>query len=273
METILVPTDFSAPANNATDYAVELAKFFDTRLVLINAYTIPPAGYEAGFSVEILNALQKGAMQQLESLKKQLLLKNPDLTIELDTEMGVPYDVIKIATDKYKADLIVMGIVGNAGKIKEHIIGSTAVHVARKLEVPAFIIPENVKYHRIHHISFACDMQKIEKTMLVYMAKYFSQMFDADLEIVNVEKPKEETSYDKSNTSVFIEKKLETVQHKTVYITENNTGKALEEYFKNHPTDIIMLNPKKHNIFHNLFNESITKELAFHAGHPILTIH
>ncbi len=273
METILVPTDFSPSANNATDYAVELAKFFDAKLILTNAYSMPPVNYEAGFSVEIVTALQETAVKQLENLKKQLLLKNEHLTIECEVEMGTPYDVIQSTTKKYNADLIVMGIVGEAGKLKEHLIGSSAVKVARHLEIPTFIIPENVKYHRIHHISFACDMEKTEETVLVYIAKYFSKMFDADLEVVNVEKPEEEISEDKAKTSVFMERKLDTVKHKTVYVTGNNVAKDLESYFQTHPTDVIMLNPKKHNIFHNLFTESVTKELAFHAQQPILAIH
>ena len=68
MDTILVPTDFSAPANNAVNYAVELAKFFDAKLVLVNAYAIPPASYEVGISIEIISAMREQAEKQLEEL-------------------------------------------------------------------------------------------------------------------------------------------------------------------------------------------------------------
>ena len=234
---------------------------------------MPPVNYEAGFSVEILTALQESSRKQLESIKNEILLKDSQLTVEFESEMGSPYDVIHTASNKFGADLIVMGIVGEAGKLKEHIIGSSALRVARHLEIPTFIIPEGVKYNRIQHISFACDMQKTEETVLVYIAKYFSKMFNADLEIVNVEKPKEELSKEKAHTSVFMEEKLAAIKHKTVYITESNIAFGLENYFKSHPTDVIMLNPKKHNLFQSLFNESITKELAFHAKRPILAIH
>lgn len=249
METILVPTDFSPAAENAANYAAELAKFFDAKMTLINAYSMPPVNYEAGFAVELLSAVQEGSKKQLEDLKKQLLAKNPYLNIECVSSMGFPVDVINGVVQSSGADLIVMGITGEAGKIKEHVIGSSAVKVARSSEVPTFIIPENVKYHRIRHISFACDMDKTEETVLVYIAKYFSKMFDADLEIVNVERPQDEVSAAKANTSVFIEKKLETINHKTVFVTESKVAKGLEEYFKGYPTDVIMVNPKKHNVF------------------------
>src|ERR1700746_1311909 len=112
METILAPTDFSPAATNAVNYAVELAKFFDAELVLVNAYAVPPASHEAGIAVEILSTMHELAVKQLNELKKQLLLKNPYLTIECAADMGVPFRVVESGAKKFDADLIVMGIVG-----------------------------------------------------------------------------------------------------------------------------------------------------------------
>ncbi|HXB39758.1 MAG TPA: universal stress protein [Bacteroidia bacterium] len=274
METILIPTDFSSAASNATDYAAELAKYFGARLVLVHAYSIPPTSADAGFSLNIITAWQEEAKNKLKDVKKELLQKNgPALTIEYLTEVGPVYDVVKAASEKYQADLIVMGIVGEAGKIKEHIIGSSAVKVARYMDIPTFIIPENVKYSPIHKISFACDMEHTEETTLVLVAKTFTNMFDAELEIVNVEKPEEEVTNQKAGTNLFIERQLGTTNHKTVFITGNKVAKGLANYFNTHHTDVIMLNPKKHSIFHTLFKENVTNELAFHVHSPLLAIH
>lgn len=274
MERIIVATDFSPAANNAVHYAAELARYFSASLVLVNAYPFPPANYEMGFSVPLVSSLKEAAEEQLQSLKEELSrTHNTDLEIDWVAEMGAPYDVLESVTRDEGADLVVMGIVGEAGKIKENLMGSTALNIARGFDIPALIIPENMKYHRIHKISFACDLDKTEQTDLVYIAKYFSKLFDAELEIINVERPAEETSMEKARTSVFMEKKLESVNHKTVYITGNNPGHELEEYFTTHPTDMIMLNPKKHNLFWHLFNQSVTKELIFHSHLPILAIH
>jgi nucleotide-binding universal stress UspA family protein len=187
METILVPTDFSPAANNATDYAVELAKFFNAKLILVTAYPIPSQNFDTMF--------------------------------------------------------------------------------------PTLIIPEKVTYHPIRRISFACDMEKTEETALISIAKYFSKIFKAELEIVNIERPEEEVSYEKSRTSVFIEKKLEGTSHKIIYVTENNVAKGLEDYYDSHLSDIIIVSPKKHTFFHHLFKENITNELAFNEHIPILAIH
>ena len=274
MERIIVPTDFSPAANNAANYAAELAKYFSASLVLVNAYPFPPANYEMGFSLPMVSALKDSADERLQLLKNELCKNhNWDFDIECVAEMGSPYDVIESVAREKNGDLIVMGIVGEAGIIKQHLIGSTAIKVAKGLSIPTFIIPEKAHYHRLHKISFACDLDKTETTELVYAVKYFSKVFDAELEIVNVEKPEEEVSLEKSKNSVFVEKKLESVNHRTVYITGKDVGHELEDYFDLHPTDAVMLNPRKHNVFYNLFHESVTKELVFHMHLPILAIH
>ncbi|HWY37223.1 MAG TPA: universal stress protein [Bacteroidia bacterium] len=274
METILIATDFSPAAANATEYGIELAKFFDAKIVLVNSYPVPPVGYEGNNTMQMIQALQDSSSIALENLKKQIIAKyQRDFEIECFSDMGFPGDVIAEAAKKYHADLIVMGIIGEAGKIKEHVIGSSSVKVAQHSTVPTFIIPEGVNYHRIRKIAFVCDMDKTEEGYMVYIAKYFGNVFGAELEVVNVEPPQGEMSEAKARTTQFIEKKLEVIKHKTVYVTDNDVAHGLENYFKTHPSDIVMVNPKKHNIFHNLFNESTTKELAFHLHVPLLAIH
>jgi nucleotide-binding universal stress UspA family protein len=44
---ILVPTDFSEPAENAAAWAVDLALQFCSRLTLLHAYWLPPMAYGA----------------------------------------------------------------------------------------------------------------------------------------------------------------------------------------------------------------------------------
>jgi nucleotide-binding universal stress UspA family protein len=274
MDTILVPTDFSPAANNAVEYAVELAKYFNARIILVHAFSFPIASYEAGVSLQTHFLLRETAEDNLKITRREIYMKYQfDYDVEYVAEMGPPLDIIKIVSEREHADLIVMGVVGHAGKLKEHLIGSTVLDVARKIETPTFIIPEGIKYSRIHKISFACDLRATEETDLVYIAKYFSNIFNAELEVVNVEGVTEEISLEKAETSAFIEKKLENTYHKTVHITGNDVGHELEDYFASHRTDVIMLNPKTHNLLYYLFNKSTTKELVFHAGLPILSIH
>ena len=143
METIVVPTDFSSAASNAVDYAVELAKFFNAKIILLNAYPIPPINYEVTFSIDAVSLLKEISDDKLLQQKNEIIKKHGfKVNVECFSEMGSPYEVIEEVSNMVNADLVVLGIVGHAGKVKEYIIGSTAIKVARNLEIPTFIIPE-----------------------------------------------------------------------------------------------------------------------------------
>jgi nucleotide-binding universal stress UspA family protein len=272
MKTILVPTDFSETSSNSINYAVELAKYFNANLVLVNASPIPAGSYESTAPIEIMTTLRQGSKDGLINCKKEIQEKHENIKVDCYSEMGDPYDVIVNASKEYHADLIVIGIVGGAGKIKEHIIGSTAVKVAQNSDVPVFIIPGNVKYQRIHKISFACDLENMNDTSVGYTVKYFSKVFDAELEIVTVEQPEEDITAEQARNYLLLEKNLVHVHHRSVSVTGSKIAKELKNYFLSHPTDVVMLNPKKHSVFQNLFNESVTKELAFHLSLLILAV-
>ncbi|MBP7809999.1 MAG: universal stress protein [Bacteroidia bacterium] len=274
MKTILIATDFSPASVNAADYALELAKYFDTKLILLNAYPVPAANYDTGLPADIITALHKSSEDALSELKARLSKNGgAGLTIECLSVMGGTMDVIEEECKQKKVDLAVMGIVGEAGKIKEHIIGSTSLNAARHLEVPLFIIPDGAKYKRIHKLSFACDMDHTEETTTIYTAKYFAKIFDAELEVISIENPEEERSIEKAASLDFVEEKLEHVNHKTFLLADKDAAAGLGDHYANYPADIIILNPKKHNIFQTLFGTSVTKKLIFHSKIPLLVIH
>src|SRR4051812_32173240 len=106
MDTIVVPTDFSPAASNAVDYAVELAKYFNARIVLVNAFPIPIASYEAGVPLQMISSLREAVEQNLEIVKREIYVKHQfDYDVECIAEMGNPYNVIEAAVDKVNADL------------------------------------------------------------------------------------------------------------------------------------------------------------------------
>jgi nucleotide-binding universal stress UspA family protein len=273
METIVVGTDFSAPANNAVNYAVSLAKFFNTKLVLVNAYPLPIAGYDTYLSSEVIASVQDASLKGLEALKNDIISKNYDFGIECVSEAGTSAAVINWVASRCSADLVVMGMVGEGGFLKKHLLGSSAIQVARDLSIPLFIVPEGITYSPVQRVCFACDMEKIEEGTLLHTARYIASVFGAELEIVTVKQSDDEVAWNRSENYSVVEKRLQNTKHKSVYIKDNDVSQALEYYFKFHKTDLVIVNPKKHGFFRTLFGESVTKNLAFKIELPLLIIH
>lgn len=269
MKTIIAATDFSEPGTNAVHYAASLAKYFNAKLVLVTAYPLVAAG-DPQITVD-MSVVADASIQSLEKLRKELIQKEGDFGIDCYSAMGTAYGVVKEAVSHYAGDLIVVGMTGDAGRIKQHLIGSTALTVARDLDTPALIVPETVCYKRIHHISLAWD-EHLEEEHAFLLAKYFSQLFDAELDVVSVETPGQKATAELSSM-VMIDKQLQTVRHNRVVIHDDKIATCLEYYFKFHNTDLVMVDPQKHSFFKRLFSQSVTSQLAFHVQVPLLAIH
>ncbi len=272
METILVATDFSKPANGAVEYAAHLARYFSAKLVIVNAFKMPLQGYNALSPLSVAAELRQDSENKLNLIRNNLIGRSYDFGIETGAELGDTVTVLEDIVNTYSADLVVMGITGEGSVVKEKLIGSTAISAARKLRVPVLIVPEKVDYKTIRRISLACDLENIEESTLLYSARSFAGLFDAELEIVTVQKNVNDIQKMENENHLIIEKRLNTVKHKQVFLKEENVEITLEYYFKFHDTDLVIVNPKKHGLFERLFSGSVTRHLAFHSRVPLLII-
>ncbi len=270
MKTLLVATDFSPAATNAVNYAMELTKYFNAKLVLLNAYQVPLGGYDSLQPLEMMSVLQDSSNTALQKLKEEVITKmGYDPGIEVVSGVGPLLPLLKETCEKHGAELLVMGIVGEAGKIKEHLIGSTAVEVAKDLQVPLFIIPEKCNYSPIHKIAYACDLQNLEDSVLLH-ARSFSEAFKASMEVITV---KTSAAMVDEKAKQVLEERLKTISHKALELEDNNVAETLMIYSQLNQPDLLLLNPKKHSLFHKILHESVTKKVAFHSNVPVLIIH
>lgn len=135
---ILVPTDFSGPAREATDYALELAEKCKATVTLYHVIEDP---------VVYIPALGGYAPQprELEDFSDVALAEwvvaedAPGLTIHRTWEHGHPVSNIIHYAEEKGCDLIVMGTHGR-GMLKKMLIGSVAERVVRKSQCPVLTV-------------------------------------------------------------------------------------------------------------------------------------
>ena len=143
IRTILVATDFSDDARAAVDAAVEFAKAFSAKLVLVHAYHVEVPAVYGGFGgdfvipQDILEPIRQGA----EASMNKLLEERAEGGVELDGRVIMEYPSRAILDEaaSLPADLIVMGTRGLTG-IKHVLVGSTAERVVRLAECPVLTI-------------------------------------------------------------------------------------------------------------------------------------
>lgn len=135
---ILVPTDFSGPAREATDYALDLARKFEATVTLYHVIEDP---------VVYIPALGGYAPRpsELEDFSDVALAEwvvpedAPGLTIHRAWQHGHPVSNIIEYASENGCDLVVMGTHGR-GMLKNMLIGSVAERVVRKANCPVLIV-------------------------------------------------------------------------------------------------------------------------------------
>jgi universal stress protein A len=139
IQHILVPTDFSAYAEQALDYAIALAKPLQARVTLLHAISAvfwgtgdvamaPPPAY--------FDALEAEAQQQIEQACTRV--REAGLLGETMVVYGVPFERIILAARDHHIDLIVMGTHGRTGLLHV-LLGSVAERVVRLAPCPVLV--------------------------------------------------------------------------------------------------------------------------------------
>lgn len=158
MKKILVPTDFSKPAENALEVAASLAKEHDAEIVVLHMMGLSDAVLTKNESREVFKAMyyMKLAEQRFEELLDKEYLKGIKVTDTVHN-YTVFSEINEIAKDM-EVDLIVMGSIGASG-LKEVFVGSNTEKVVRTSEIPVLVIKHRMENFNPTNGIFACDFQ------------------------------------------------------------------------------------------------------------------
>lgn len=134
---ILVPTDFSAHATSALDYAVALAHKLDAKIHLLNAMSLQFAEYPIAVTTDMVNSIMETNQKELEKL---IAARAGQATFGAPMfEVGDARLVIEKAALQIGADLIVMGTHGRQG-LKRLLLGSVAESIVRTAPCPVLLV-------------------------------------------------------------------------------------------------------------------------------------
>lgn len=140
-KTILFATDFSENSEYAFDYALSMARKYQSLLAIVHIINEPVdlrGFYVPHISFESLEEeIEEGARKMMEKFCSTHVRDYENYQTFIVP--GIPYDEIIKKADDLKADLIIMGTQGRSGL--DHVLfGSTAEKVVRKSPVPVMTI-------------------------------------------------------------------------------------------------------------------------------------
>jgi len=138
---IVVPTDFSACAEEAWGLAQRLSRALGSELVLAHVLVETPLYDEGPFTMERTRKVYEAARQWAEETIEHWASAARDKGLKVRTVLrtGVPHrEIVALATDE-RADLVLIGTHGRGG-LDRALLGSVADRVVRLAPCPVLTV-------------------------------------------------------------------------------------------------------------------------------------
>ncbi len=268
---ILVPTDFSEPANNALQYAVNLAKMTDASIQLLHVYNVPVV--DPYMPSDTMDVLMKEVREAAEKNMEDTIAATPYDKVQGECILGFVIDDTARYADEKQMDLIIMGTTGASG-VKEVFFGSNAAGLMTSAHIKVMSVPASydpsVKPKRICYASDFTGNEEIRCLTFVDLAK----AWDCDLDILHV--VSDEPVYTQEPADRLFAKLAQKMPYDRMNFEEinsNDVTSAIETYVQTTGADILGMALHRRNLFERLFQKSKTREIAHHAKIPLISLH
>ncbi|MCJ7934102.1 MAG: universal stress protein [Chryseobacterium sp.] len=269
MKTIIVSTDFSREAENATHYAASLAKENNYKMVLFNLQTV---------SIHALHAQASADFFYEQTLKNQK--KISDKASEISSLYAVEtahhlasgnfIEELENCIQIHNGDCIVMGMAEKT--LEQRLLGNTVIKAIHRIKKPILIIPAHIEYTGVRKILFAYDAHRNMTWSAMNDIYSFIHEFNAEVEVFNVNERLEdftEVIHDADLNSGY---DPDDIKYSFKMIQSFEVIKAIEEEIKRAHIDLLTMVPHQYNLLESLFHRSKTAIMAYKNKIPLLSI-
>lgn len=279
MKNILIPTDFSENAWNATRYALELFKNEECIFHLLNTYTpaiassrFMAASVDGGILENGAQLFSKRGLQNvIERISKAY--NNPKHNFKTSSSFSFLVDEIKETVEKHNIDLVVTGTKGASG-LEEVFMGSNTVRIIKSVkDCPVLAVPQYFEFITPNEIAFATDFNRFYTKSELQPLLEMASIFNATIRIVHVQhKITALTELQQFNLSM-LRKYLKKVEHYVHTVSElNSISTTLEVFTQELDIHLLAMLNYQHSYMEKMTREPVIKRVAFHAQVPLLII-
>lgn len=277
MKKILFPTDFSASANNAFVYALNLADTLKAEIITLHVYEYPimDSNYIEVplYQAEVYENLELSNFKNYKShipALHQIAVANNMEHIAISNvllEGDLVHNVAQLVKEQ-NIDYVIMGTHGASG-FNEFIFGTATADVMTGTTAFVIAIPEESQYEPIRKIGFATAYKEEDKAALRKVIP-IAEAFGATIECLHVQKPGEQTE-----TTILADwKHVFSNSNISFHTIESNAiEESIIDFTEAHRIQLFALLNHKHGFWESLFHTSLTKKLAFHLKVPLLALH
>jgi nucleotide-binding universal stress UspA family protein len=272
MKTILVPTDFSAPAREAYKLALSIASQTNAEVIALNVI-FNPVMYDSSFAGGATLAsdtmlLEKDARNDFGKMDRELNKNSIKTSLEIQFIDIQP--AVNIIIDIHKIDLVIMGTSGVSG-MKKAFIGSNTEKVVRHSPVPVLAIHTMTDISTIKKILLPSTLD-LDQPAFIRKVKELQSLFNATLEILLINTPARFIEDDTANKMLGEYTSYYNLKDYTMHFRNyKNVEEGIMEFAQEKGIDLIAMGTHARKGLAHLFNGSITEDVVNHIQYPVWT--
>ena len=264
MKKILFPTDCSAGAHHAFEFAMHLAQMAGASIEVMSVYHLPATDASSVPPAYIEQMIEERRRQVQENIARFLSAfpGAPLGKVHADYGIFTHQEIVDIA-EREGHELIVMGTHG-AGNATDRLLGSVTTHTIMQAPCPVLSIPPNAVWKGVEHIVYASDFHPADNHAVRQLSDLAS-VLGARLHFVHIQ-----TSKAESDEEHLLGKYPNTFSDFSI-VANTSVMEGLDNYLRENPMDMLALFIPRRRIWERLFHSSFSRKMVFHTELPLLT--
>ncbi len=283
MKHILIPTDFSAHAEQAAIFGVGVAlsqeatiTFFHLDSFVGSVSAAPTGDYKAEIQAHVAESTTK--LQHFAKKVYGLMgVAEGKIPTNYVVVEGIAFaDQASVYAKKHHIDLIVLGTKGQTG-LATAIFGSNASSLISKAHCPVLAIPAKCKYEHINYIAFATTLENTEKAVAGVID--FVRLFKCSLQLfyiypcfpanINLD------TFDNHALVADLRKKFDYEKIRLYFqhtSKENDVQGGINEFLRVYKPSMLALYTHERTWLEKILNASVTESIALQIELPLLAL-
>lgn len=270
MKTILVATDFSPAANNATLYAANFSAATKAKIILFHIYRMSIHAQNTRLQATAIDELMEISRKKLSEKANKL---SEDHKIEVIPVwcMGDFQEELGKIIHSTQADIVVMGMATKS--IEQDLLGNKTTAAVLSFKFPVLAIPINAVYQGLNTILFACNVTRGIHKSILEKVKDIAVELGASVEVFHASKRMNATENEKViNALDNLENELNETNYSYKSVESSSIIEAIEDEINRINADLLIMVPYKYGFWKSMTHISKTRIMASKSEIPLLSL-
>jgi nucleotide-binding universal stress UspA family protein len=276
MNTILIPTDFSANAMNAVSYAVKFFKYQRCEIYLMHAYADEVYSDTVAMSTSDFGnfkaKIEKGVDDSLHNLLGKIneISPNPRHQYKTLSVFGSLVDSTNDFVEEKNIDIVIMGTKGKTNDQKLT-FGSHTLQVLKYVQCPVLAIPENFEYVKPKKILFPTDYMVPYKKRELKLLCELACSYRSEIHFLYLSKFKKLAKRQEDN-KIFLEAALQDLTLIFEIIDSEERLETIQKYIEINDIQLLVMVNSRHSFLESMLSKSTIDQLGLAIKVPFLVM-